>query len=56
MRMRVAGLTPDVRIIYQYMKNWCLNYHYTYNSNNPIEILVNKISEKSQLKNSKGLK
>jgi len=50
----IAGLTPDGRILYQYMKNQCLNYNYTYNSDYPIEILVNKISEKSQLKTLRG--
>lgn len=50
----IAGLTPDGRILYQYMKNQCLNYNYTFNSDYPIEILVNKISEKSQLKTLRG--
>jgi 20S proteasome subunit alpha 6 len=50
----IAGLTPDGRILYQYMKNQCLNYNYTYNSDYPIEILVNRISEKSQLKTLRG--
>ena len=50
----IAGLTPDGRLLYQYMKNQCLNYNYTYNSDYPIEILVNRISEKSQLKTLRG--
>ena len=50
----IAGLTPDGRILYQYMKNQCLNYNYAYNSDYPIEILVNRISEKSQLKTLRG--
>ena len=50
----IAGLTPDGRIIYQYMKNQCLNYNYTFNSDYPVQNLVNKISEKSQLKTQRG--
>ena len=50
----IAGLTPDGRILYQYMKNQCLKYNYTYNSDYPIESLVNRISEKSQLKTQRG--
>ena len=50
----IAGLTPDGRILYQYMKNQCLNYNYTFNSDYPIETLVNRISEKSQLKTLRG--
>ena len=40
----IAGLTPDGRLIYQYMKNQCLNYNYTFNSDYPVEKLVNKIA------------
>lgn len=50
----IAGLTPDGRLLYQFMKNQCLNYNYTYNSEYPIEKLVNKIAEKSQLKTQRG--
>ena len=50
----ISGLTPDGRIIYQYMKNQCINYNYTFNSNYPVEKLVNKIAEKSQLKTQRG--
>ena len=50
----IAGLTPDGRLIYQYMKNQCLNYNYTFNADYPIEKLVNKIAEKSQLKTQRG--
>ena len=50
----IAGLTPDGRLIYQYMKNQCLNYNYTFNSDYPVEKLVNKISEKSQLRTQNG--
>ena len=50
----IAGLTPDGRILYKYMKNQCLNYNYTFNSDYPIEKLVNKIAEKSQLKTQRG--
>ena len=50
----IAGLTPDGRILYNYMKNQCLNYNYTFNSEYPIEKLVNKIAEKSQLKTQRG--
>ena len=32
----IAGLTPDGRLIYQYMKNQCLNYNYTFNADYPI--------------------
>ena len=32
------------------MKNQCLNYNYTFNAFHPIEKLVNKITENSQLK------
>ena len=50
----IAGLTPDGRLIYQYMKNQCLNYNYTYNADYPIERLVEKIAENSQLKTQRG--
>ena len=50
----IAGLTPDGRLLYQYMKNQCLNYNYTFNSDYPVEKLVNKIAEKSQLKTQRG--
>ena len=50
----IAGLTPDGRLLYQYMKNECLNYSYTYNANYPVERLVTKIAEKSQLKTQRG--
>ena len=36
------------------MKNQCLNYNYTFNTDYPIEKLVNKIAEKSQLKTQRG--
>ena len=50
----IAGLTPDGRLLYQYMKNECLNYNYTFDSNYPIEKLVVKIAEKSQIKTQRG--
>ena len=50
----IAGLTPDGRLLYQYMKNQCLNYNYTFNADYPVEQLVNKIAEKSQLKTQRG--
>lgn len=50
----IAGLTPDGRILYNYMKNECLNYNYTFNANHPIERLVVKIAEKSQVKTQRG--
>ena len=50
----IAGLTPDGRLLYQYMKNQCLNYNYTFNADYPIEKLVNKIADKSQLKTQRG--
>ena len=50
----ICGLTPDGRLLYQYMKNQCLNYNYTFNSDFPIEKLVNQIAEKSQLKTQRG--
>ena len=50
----IAGLTPDGRLIYQYMKNQCLNYNYTFNADYPIEKLVNKIADKSHLKTQRG--
>jgi 20S proteasome alpha/beta subunit len=36
------------------MKNQCLNYNYTFNADFPIEKLVNKIAENSQLKTQRG--
>ncbi len=50
----IAGLTPDGRLIYQYMKNQCLNYNYTFNSDYPVEKIVNKIAIKSQKKTQMG--
>ena len=50
----IAGLTPDGRLLYKYMKNQCLNYNYTFNADYPIEKLVNKIAEKSQIKTQRG--
>ena len=50
----IAGLTPDGRLLYQYMKHECLNFNYTFNTIHPIERLVTKIAEKSQLKTQRG--
>ena len=50
----IAGQTPDGRLLSQYMKNQCLNYNYTFNADYPIEKLVNKIADKSQLKTQRG--
>ena len=36
------------------MKNQCLNYNYTFNSDYPVEKLVNKIAIKSQKKTQMG--
>lgn len=52
--MGIAGLNPDGHILYQFMKNECLNYNYTFNANYPTERLVVKIAEKSQLKTQRG--
>lgn len=52
--MGIAGLTPDGHLLYQFMKNECLNYNYTFDSNYPVERLVVKIAEKSQLKTQRG--
>lgn len=41
----IAGLTPDGRLLYQYMKSECLNFNYTFNTNHPTEKLVTKIAE-----------
>lgn len=49
MGIGVAGLTPDGLLLHKYMKNQCLNYNFVYNSNYPVEKLVEKIAE------SKGL-
>ena len=54
MGIGMAGLTPDGRLLYSYMKNECLNFNYTYRTNHPIERLVTKIAEKSQLKTQRG--
>lgn len=62
----IAGLTPDGRLLYQYMKSECLNFNYTFNTNHPTEKLVTKIAEsisysfnitiliESQLKTQRG--
>ena len=50
----IAGLTPDGRLLYKYMKNQCLNYNYTFNADYPIEKLVNKIAEKKKKKTQRG--
>ena len=54
MGIRIAGLIPDGRIIYQQLKNKFLNNNYTNFSDYLIEISVNKISGKLQLKALKG--
>ncbi len=36
------------------MKNECLNYNYTYDANYPVERLVIKIAENSQVKTQRG--
>lgn len=54
MGIGIAGLTPDGRILCNYMKNECLNYNYTYNSDHPVTKLVTKIAEKSQLRTQRG--
>ena len=50
----IAGLTPDGRILYKDMRNECLNYNLVYNTKHPIEKIVIKISEKSQLRTQRG--
>lgn len=50
----ISGMIPDGRILYKYMKNECLNYNYTYGRLHPVERLVTKIAEKSQLRTQRG--
>ena len=50
----ITGLTPDERLLYQYMKNQSFYHNHTFNTDCPIEKLVNKIADKSQLMTQRG--
>jgi 20S proteasome subunit alpha 6 len=41
--MAIAGLTGDARIICKYMRNEALNYKSVYNSNHPLQRLIEKV-------------
>ena len=45
-----SGLTADARFLCKFMRNESMNYWYAYDSQHPVERLVNKISQKSQKK------
>lgn len=46
----ISGMTADARFLCKYMRNECLNYWYTHESQHPSERLVAKIGRKSQVK------
>ena len=46
----MSGLTADARLLCKYLRNECLNHKFTFNSEHPLERLVNKVSEKSENK------
>jgi len=54
--MAISGLTADARVICKFMRNECLNHKYVYDSFHPFGRLLNKVSEKSQIKTQRASK
>ena len=52
----MSGLTADARVLCKYMRNQSLNYKLTYGSNQPLNRLIFKVAEKSQVKTQKASK
>ncbi|KRX04864.1 hypothetical protein PPERSA_06498 [Pseudocohnilembus persalinus] len=50
MGMALAGLTADARLLCKYMRNECLNHRYVYQTEFPLQRMVEKISTKAQKK------
>jgi len=48
----ISGMTADARFLSKFMRNECLNYWYTHQSQHPTERLIVKIAKKSQVKTS----
>lgn len=48
--MVMAGLTADARKLCKFMRTECLNYKYVYESNHPVNRLVQKVADKSAWK------
>jgi 20S proteasome subunit alpha 6 len=51
-----SGLTADGRLICKYLRTEALNYRYTYGTNINPQRLVNKLSEKAQIKTQRHSK
>ncbi|XP_073032792.1 proteasome subunit alpha type-1-B-like [Primulina eburnea] len=45
----IAGLTADGRVLSRYMRNECINYSYTYESQLPVGRLVVQLADKAQV-------
>ncbi|XP_073052908.1 proteasome subunit alpha type-1-B-like [Primulina eburnea] len=45
----IAGLTADGRVLCRYMRNECINYSYTYESQLPVGRLVVQLADKAQV-------
>ncbi|CAA2979160.1 proteasome subunit alpha type-1-B-like [Olea europaea subsp. europaea] len=45
----IAGLTADGRVLSRYMRNECINYFYTYESQLPVGRLVVQLADKAQV-------
>jgi len=54
MGIGVSGLTPDARVICNYMRNECLNHKYVYDKPMQVGRLVEQIGAKSQLKTQRS--
>mmetsp|Transcript_38376 Transcript_38376/g.27812 ORF Transcript_38376/g.27812 Transcript_38376/m.27812 type:complete len:176 (+) Transcript_38376:371-898(+) len=50
MGIAISGMTADARFLCKFMRNQCINYSYTHESNQPAERLVGQIAKKSQVK------
>jgi len=46
----ISGMTADARFLCKFLRNECLNYWYTHESQHPCERIITKIARKSQVK------
>jgi 20S proteasome subunit alpha 6 len=50
MGMVISGMTADARYLTKFLRNECLAYWYTHQSQHPCERIITKIAKKSQVK------
>jgi 20S proteasome subunit alpha 6 len=52
----ISGMTADARYLCKFLRNECLSYWYTHESQHPCERIVTKIARKAQVKTCSGSK